>query len=39
MTWKNIVTHRVDTKLLKAKYPDIYQEVTKESISRRFAIK
>mgnify|MGYP001478943616 FL=1 len=39
VTWKNIVTHRVDTKLLKAKYPDIYQEVTKESISRRFAIK
>ncbi|OQP08492.1 hypothetical protein B1691_15050 [Geobacillus sp. 47C-IIb] len=39
VTWKNIVSHRVDTKLLKAKYPDIYQEVTKASISRRFAIK
>ena len=39
VTWKNIVSHRVDTKLLKAKYPDIYQEVTKESIFRRFAIK
>lgn len=39
ITWKNVVSHRVDTKLLKAKYPQIYQEVTKESVSRRFAIK
>lgn len=39
VTWKNIVSHRVDMKLLKAKYPDIYQEVAKESISRRFSIK
>ncbi len=39
VTWKNIVSHRVDVKLLKAKYPEIYQEVAKESISRRFSIK
>ncbi|KDE46312.1 hypothetical protein DI43_15375 [Geobacillus sp. CAMR12739] len=39
ITWKNVVSHRVDTKLLKAKYPQIYQEVAKESISRRFFIK
>lgn len=39
ITWKNVVSHRVDTKLLKAKYPQIYQEVAKESISRRFSIK
>ncbi len=39
ITWKNVVSHRVDTKLLRAKYPEIYQEVAKESISRRFSIK
>jgi putative phage-type endonuclease len=39
VTWKNVRSSRVDTKLLKEKYPEIYQEVAKESISRRFSIK
>jgi putative phage-type endonuclease len=39
ITWKNVRSSRVDTKLLKAKYPEIYQEVAKETISRRFGIK
>ena len=39
VTWKNVCSSRVDTKLLKSKYPEIYQEVAKESISRRFTIK
>jgi putative phage-type endonuclease len=39
VTWKNVRSSRVDTKLLKAKYPEIYQEVAKESISRRFSIR
>jgi putative phage-type endonuclease len=39
ITWKNVRSSRVDTKLLKEKYPEIYQEVAKETISRRFGIK
>ncbi|NNV08167.1 hypothetical protein ETC03_18225, partial [Geobacillus sp. MMMUD3] len=39
ITWKNVHSSRVDTKLLKAKYPEIYQEVVKETVSRRFSIK
>lgn len=39
VTWKNVVSSRVDTKFLKAKFPDVYEQVVKESVSRRFAIK
>ncbi|QPC47134.1 YqaJ viral recombinase family protein [Mangrovibacillus cuniculi] len=39
VTWKNVVSNRVDSKQLKANYPDIYKAVTKESYSRRFTIK
>jgi putative phage-type endonuclease len=39
ITWKNVRSSRVDTKLLKEKYPEIYREVAKETISRRFGIK
>ena len=39
VTWKNVRSSRVDTKLLKEKYPEVYREVSKETISRRFAIK
>lgn len=37
--WKTTVSGRVDTNLLKEKFPDIYQKVLKESRSRRFSIK
>lgn len=39
VTWKNISSNRVDSKKLKEKHPDIYQECLKSSISRRFEIK
>lgn len=37
--WKNIVSNRVDSKRLKAEYPEIYEQVIKPSMSRRFEIK
>ena len=37
--WKNVTANRVDSKLLKKDYPEIYNEVLKESKSRRFEIK
>lgn len=39
VTWKNVVSNRVDTKTLKEKFPHIYKEVIKPSTSRRFSIK
>lgn len=39
VTWKNVVSNRVDAKELKAKFPDIYKQVVKASNSRRFGIK
>ncbi len=39
ITWKSIVSSRVDSKNLKADHPDIYKEYTKESSSRRFTVK
>jgi putative phage-type endonuclease len=37
--WKGITSKRIDSKVLKEKYPEIYKEVCKQSISRRFEIK
>ena len=37
--WKNVTSNRVDSKLLKEKYPDVYNDVLKTSQSRRFEIK
>ncbi|WEA46847.1 YqaJ viral recombinase family protein [Priestia aryabhattai] len=37
--WKTTVSGRIDTNLLKEKFPDVYQKVLKESRSRRFSIK
>jgi len=37
--WKTTVSGRVDTNLLKEKFPDVYKKVLKESRSRRFSIK
>lgn len=39
VSWKNVASTRIDTKLLKAKAPDTYAQFAKESISRRFEIK
>lgn len=37
--WKAIVSSRVDRKKLKERYPEVYKEVCKEGISRKFEIK
>lgn len=39
VSWRTVASNRADTKVLKAKYPEIYQEVCKTSYSRRFGIK
>lgn len=39
VSWRTVTTNRADTKVLKAKYPEIYKEVCKTSYSRRFGIK
>jgi predicted phage-related endonuclease len=39
VTWKQVVSNRLDSKALKDELPDIYEKYCKESISRRFAIK
>ncbi len=39
VNWKSVGSNRVDTKLLKSKYPDVYNSVLKTTTSRRFGIK
>jgi putative phage-type endonuclease len=39
VNWKAITSNRVDSKALKDKYPVVYDEVCKESISRRFEVR
>lgn len=39
VSWKTTVSNRVDTKQLKAKFPDVYQQVINATTSRRFTIK
>lgn len=39
VNWKQVISNRVDNKVLKSEYPEIYEKVCKESISRRFNIK
>jgi putative phage-type endonuclease len=39
INWKNVSSNRVDSKLLKSQFPEIAEQVTKPSISRRFEIK
>lgn len=36
--WKSVTQTRVDTDALKEKYPQVYQECSKESSSRRFTV-
>lgn len=37
--WKGIISNRIDSKVLKEKYPKIFKEVLRQSVSRRFEIK
>ncbi|PRR77661.1 YqaJ-like viral recombinase domain protein [Clostridium liquoris] len=39
VSWKAVSSNRIDSKLLKEKYPNVYKKVCKESMSRRFTIK
>ena len=39
LSWKNVSSEKVDPKKLKSEYPEVYEKVIKESISRRFNIK
>lgn len=39
VTWKTIKSNRVDSKILKEKYPEIYDECCFESSCRKFGIK
>lgn len=36
--WKEVVSSRIDSKALKAAFPDIYSRFCKASASRRFTI-
>ena len=39
LSWKKVLSNRVDSKKLKAEYPEVYEKVVKESISRKFNVK
>lgn len=39
VSWKPVVTNRIDSKLLKAEEPEIYKKYQKENCSRRFVVK
>lgn len=39
LSWKNILSNRVDSKKLKSEFPEVYEKVVKENISRKFNIK
>lgn len=39
VNWKSVYSSRIDSKMLKEKYSDIYKEVCMKSVSRRFEIK
>ncbi|MDR3594357.1 hypothetical protein [Clostridium sp.] len=38
VNWKSILSNRIDAKALKNNYPDVYKNVIKESITRRFEV-
>ncbi|WP_016938678.1 YqaJ viral recombinase family nuclease [Bacillus siamensis] len=38
-SWKSVTTNRIDSKILKEQFPDVYEKVTKEVQYRRFGIK
>lgn len=39
LSWKKVLSNRVDNKKLKSEYPEVYEKVVKESISRKFNVK
>lgn len=39
LSWKKVLSNRVDSKKLKSEYPEVYEKVIKESISRKFNVK
>lgn len=39
VNWKLISSNRIDAKILKNSYPEIYKNVIKESVVRRFKVK
>src|SRR5690606_2827866 len=39
VNWKPIISYRVDSKLLKEKYPNVYESVIKKTEYRRFNVK
>ena len=39
VTWKGVLTSRLDSKSLKAEHPDIYEQYTKSIPTRRFLVK
>ena len=39
VNWRSVTSNRVDSKILKSKYPEVYSKVCKSSITRRFQIK
>lgn len=39
VSWRTVVSNRLDSKALKKDLPDIYEKYAKENVSRRFAIK
>lgn len=38
ISWKNVVSSRIDTAALKRELPDVAAMFTKETVSRRFAV-
>lgn len=38
VTWKNVTSSKVDTKGLRAAFPDVVAQFTKASTSRRFTV-
>lgn len=38
LRWKEIISNRLDSKALKAAFPDVYGQFCKASTSRRFTI-
>jgi len=39
ISWKNVITERLDSKKLKSEMPEIYKKYLNSSSSRRFLIK
>jgi putative phage-type endonuclease len=39
ISWKSVLSNRIDSKALKDKHPEVYREVCREATSRRFEIK